>query len=630
MTSSLLVFLIVFPLAVSFLAFINRKASLFAPLSYGAVAVLAVASLALLGTHNGGAPVMVAAHAPWVEPLMLLAEVAISAFLLALAIRQKDAWVGLMVVIQAVVLMCFHFHCGKGAHAEANLFLDLFSVIMGLIIGIIGGLIAVYAVGYMKDFCHHHPEIQDRRAQFFGLIFLFLSGMFGLCFSNNLLWMLFFWEITTVCSFLLIRYKMDDQSVRNAFWALRWNLLGGLAFLAGIIYLYHTSHIIEMDKLLALPKAMALLPVALLCFAGMTKAAQLPFSSWLVGAMVAPTPVSALLHSSTMVKAGVYLVLRFATTLEGTTLGFLVAMLGIITFLVGSFICISQRDAKKVLAYSTIANLGLIILCAGIGTYESVWAGILLIIFHAISKGLLFLCVGTIEHNIHSRNIEDMTGLIFKMPYVAVMAQIGIAGMFLAPFGMLISKWAVLRAIVDYNPLLAVFLVFGSAATLFFWVKWLGQLIVVDKVHDNVEGKVSMDQWVALGTLAVLTILICGFFSPVAKYMIEPYVLGLYGRVMDLGAANLVIMSILMLTMVVLFPIALLRLGKGTRVTDAYLAGANTGDRKRQFTDSMGSPRDMAMGNYYMEAYFSETRLMRVGVALGIIFCVALIALGGF
>src|SRR5262249_19192293 len=149
--------------------------------------------------------------------------------------------------------------------------------------------------------------------------------------------------------------------------------------------------------------------------------AQLPFSSWLLGAMVAPTPVSALLHSSTMVKAGVYLVLRMAPLIAGATVGLLVAFVGAITFLVASLAAITTSDAKRVLAYSTVANLGLIILCGGIGTEAAVWAGVLLILFHAVAKCLLFLCVGVVEQRVHSRDIEAMSGLIKQMPRVAVM-----------------------------------------------------------------------------------------------------------------------------------------------------------------------------------------------------------------
>ncbi len=628
MALHLLVFLILFPVVVAVAVALNRKASLFPILVYPAAVILMVGSLGLIGHGAKPQPSFFAAHAVWVEQFMLVAEVLIAAYLLWLAFKRRDLVVSSFVALQTAMLLAFHFGPGKEIHIASNLFLDQFSVMMGLIVGVIGGMIAIYAVGYMQDFHHHHHNVKDNRPLFFALIFLFLSAMFGVCFSNNLFWMFFFWEITTVCSFLLIRYKQDEQSIANAFWALRWNLLGGLAFLIGIIYLYLTTGVAELDKMLLLSKVAVLLPVALLSFAGMTKSAQLPFSSWLVGAMVAPTPVSALLHSSTMVKAGVYLVLRFASVLQGTNLGLLVALVGGITFLIGSFICISQNDAKKVLAYSTIANLGLIILCAGVGTPEAVWAGMLLIIFHAVSKGLLFLCVGSIEHQTGSRQIEDMTGLVVRMPKIAVMVMIGIAGMFLAPFGMLISKWVVLRAVIDTNPLLAIILIFGSAATLFFWVKWLGKVLIVDREYKTDEASVVKAQWFVLGGLAAMTILICAFFSPAAKFLIEPYIIGIYHKVISLGSGNMITMSI-MLTLVCLFPLTFLRYdSKGIKVVNAYLAGANTGHKSTQFLGSLRDVKDMEMKNYYLEGAFGEKGLMRLGVILGILFVIAVIVIG--
>src|ERR1019366_5252648 len=160
----------------------------------------------------------------------------------------------------------------------------------------------------------------------------------------------------------------------NALRALVMNLAGGLAFALAVVWCEKQAGNIELQALIASKQSIVLLPAALLCFAGITKSAQLPFSSWLLGAMVAPTPVSALLHSSTMVKAGVYLIVRMAPVITGTTVGLMVAMVGAVTFLAGSLAAITTSDAKKVLAYSTVANLGLIVLCGGIGTAAAVWA----------------------------------------------------------------------------------------------------------------------------------------------------------------------------------------------------------------------------------------------------------------
>ena len=190
----------------------------------------------------------------------------------------------------------------------------------------------------------------------------------------------------------------------------------------------------------------AALPLMCLALAGMTKSAQLPFSTWLLGAMVAPTPSSALLHSATMVKAGVYLLIRLSPALEGNMVGLIVSSIGGFTFIMASMMAIAQNDAKKVLAFSTISNLGLIVGCTGIGAEETVWAAVFLMIFHSASKSMLFQSVGAAENTLGSRDIEDMHGLIIRVPKLAYIMGIGIAGMYLAPFGMLISKWEIGRA----------------------------------------------------------------------------------------------------------------------------------------------------------------------------------------
>ncbi len=355
-----------------------------------------------------------------------------------------------------------------------------------------------------------------------------------------------------------------------------------------------------------------LLPAALLCFAGITKSAQLPFSSWLLGAMVAPTPVSALLHSSTMVKAGVYLVLRMAPAVTGTRVGMMVALVGAVTFVIGSLAAITSSEAKRVLAWSTVANLGLIVLCGGIGTYEAVWAGILLIIFHAVAKCLLFLCVGVVEHKLHSRNIEDMSGLVVRMPKVAIMMQIGMAGMFLAPFGMLISKWAVLKAVVDAYPMLSVFIAFGSAATLFFWVKWMGKLIEVVGTHERIKKELVLGEAIALYGLSAGTALACLMFPLISIRFIEPYIYEVFGRSASLGEGNVIIMTVMM-GLVMVFPVCFMGYGRGVKVVDAYLGGANVQSSVR-FRSTADSVQDVAIGNYYLHNLFTEAGLSRWGV----------------
>ena len=555
----------------------------------------------------------------WINLGMQFVEIGMSIFIIYVGARAKRPLIVALALAQAGLMVWFELTQGEHLEVAQNLFVDKLSVIMALINGLVGGGICLYALGYMREY-HEvaHRDVADRRPLFFALLFIFMGAMFGLIFANNLVWLFLFWEITTLCSFLLIGYTQTDEAKRNALRALVMNLAGGLAFAVAIVWLYRQTGRIELQALIASKQSLVLLPAALLCFAGITKSAQLPFSSWLLGAMVAPTPVSALLHSSTMVKAGVYLVLRMAPAVTGTKIGMMVALVGAVTFVVGSLAAITSSEAKRVLAWSTVANLGLIVLCGGIGTYQAVWAGILLIIFHAVAKCLLFLCVGVVEHKLHSRNIEDMSGLVVRMPRVAIMMQIGMAGMFLAPFGMLISKWAVLKAVVDAYPSLSVFIAFGSAATLFFWVKWMGKLVEVVGPAERVKKELVLGESIALYGLSAATALACLLFPLISTCFIAPYVAAVYFHSAALPAGDIIgqgntIIMMIMMAMVMLFPITFFNYGRGVRVTDAYLGGANLHSSTR-FLGSASAVENVTMHNYYLRNVFSETWLSRWGV----------------
>ncbi len=561
--------------------------------------------------------------------LMMGIEICLAILIFYLGVKYKKYLASVLVAIQAPIMVWFELSIGHGIHVANNLYVDRLSLVMVLIIGIIGTLICWYALGYMKDFQHHHHGEKDRRPWFFFLMFLFLSAMFGIVVSNNLVWLYFFWEITTLCSFFLIGFTKTQEAINNSFRALVMNLLGGVGFALAIVVLGKFYGILELNQLLAMGMmgVSVVLPTALLAFAGITKAAQMPFNSWLLGAMVAPTPTSALLHSSTMVKAGVFLVVKLAPVLGWNIAGIMVMMVGGITFLMASFAAISQTNAKRVLAYSTVANLGLIVTCGGIGTYAAVWAAIMLIIFHAVTKSMLFLCVGTAEHNIGSRDIEDMDGLFGRMPKLATFMIIGIAGMFLAPFGMLISKWAAMKAFIDSgNFLLIAIIVFGSAATLFYWTKWLGKMVAIMAKRENIQQNVHGEEWFSLTSHAVLTIAICLLFPVMSSFMIVPYLQSTFPSVaaLALSSGNMYIMSA-MLALIVLLP--LLFYGKtNKRIVPIYMAGANLGD-DLTFRNSMQQPTAVSLRNWYMDDYFNEKRMNVIGIIATVIVLVTSFAI---
>jgi ech hydrogenase subunit A len=589
-----------------------------------ALAIGVVTIWLLIHSIDKGALLVSSIPAEPVTLVMFIIEMLIAVFILYLGIRERKWIVVALILVQSATMLYFELVYAHAAHAESNLFVDEFSNILALIIGIIGSLICVYSLGYMKFFHEHHPEMPDRQNLFFFIMFVFLAAMFGLVFSNNIIWIYFFWEVTTLCSFLLIGYTKTGEATTNAFSALWMNLLGGVAFAFAILWLGMAGNgIMGLDTLMTTGKVIALIPATLIGFAGLTKAAQMPFSSWLVGAMVAPTPVSALLHSSTMVKAGVYIIVRLAPVFQSTFTGYMLALVGAFTFLIASGIAISQSNAKRVLAYSTIANLGLIVACAGIGTYEAIWAAILLIVFHAISKSLLFLSVGTVEHRIRSREIDDMNGLIIRMPKIAAMMVIGIAGMFLAPFGMLISKWAAIRAFIDapYGFVFVIILAFGSAITVFFWAKWMGKLITVTTDSSNIEGEVDPHEWAAITTLAGLSLITTLVFPVLSTRLLEPFLMTNYGHVAQLSQDNMLIM-ILMLVLLVLMPLSILLPHRKHRHLGPYMGGRTTTHDMR-FSGSLGVQKKTLLSNYYLHEYFGETKLRSWGIWL----CSVLIAI---
>jgi len=565
--------------------------------------------------------------------IFLLIEFLIMCYIIFLGIQYKKYYVSLLSVVQSGIMFWLELS-GKAKMKQAfYLYIDKFAIIMCLIIAVVGCLICVYAVGYMRTYHEHHKEYKDRTPMFFSVLYIFIGAMFGIVFSNNLIWLFFFWEITTFCSFLLIGYTKTNEAMTNAFRALWMNLIGGLCFALAIAYCAIKIKTLSLHDIIQMGDSVevTLIPVILLCVACFIKSAQFPFSNWLLGAMVAPTPTSALLHSATMVKAGVYLLIRLSPLLTHSIAGVMVTTIGGFTFLAASCLAISQSDGKKVLAYSTIANLGLITACAGIGMYESVWAATLLIIFHAVSKSLMFLSVGAVENSIGSRNIEDMHGLIVKIPELAFVMIIGIAGMFLAPFGMLISKWAALKAFIDANNILLIlFLVFGSAATLFYWTKWIAKLVA--GIHHS-ERKPNMSkgcEWFSLLSHSFIMIALCLLFPALSKYFIEPFLSEIFPDKVSsiIGAGNIHIMTFMLCMIIILpFGIRILTFNKSSKQTTAYMCGINTGD-DRSFEDSFGESKSMYLSNWYMEDLFGEKRLLLPSIIISTVTLVTMMMIG--
>jgi ech hydrogenase subunit A len=636
---SLIVFLMAFPIVVGGLLLAVRNGKVRNIIVVLAGLVIAAASVVTAVTFgNGNAIFFGLPNGLSLGQGLLAAEIAIAVFVVAISIQHRRILAPILVLGQVAITVYLELS-GKMPEVDPSrlFWFDRLAMIMVLIIGVVGTLICVHSLGYMRDYHRSSPLIKGRRTVFFCLLFVFLGAMFGLVVSNYLPLMLIFWELTTLCSFLLIGYTRTKETVGYAFNALNMNLLGGLGFSVAILLLVNGNQSLDLAELTSGPATAALLPaLALLCLAGLTKAAQMPFSSWLLGAMYAPSPTSALLHSSTMVKAGVFLLLRLSPAIAGTNLGTLVAFVGMLTFLFVSLVGVTEQNTKKVLAYSTIGSLGLIVGCAGLGSPELIWVGVMIIIFHALAKGLLFLVVGTIENRLYSKDMENFDTLLSRLPLVSVLALTGIAGMFIAPFGVVVAKWTAIRAFLDVpgwqGAALLVIMAFGTSLTLFYWGKLLIKVLSMRSVTEyerSVEKRISRFEWLAEITLAVGVIGIAAFIGVISEQVVGPQALATFKGASQAFLHVEPAMLVTMIVAVLFLPALALWASRQTHYnfSDFYAAG-------RPVTSAgvmgmaLGGARTVTLRNYYLEGVVNGNLVFRTGTLVCGVLLVALLTVG--
>ncbi|UEM04469.1 putative monovalent cation/H+ antiporter subunit A [Skermanella rosea] len=429
-----------------------------------------------------------------------------------------------------------------GLGVNLSFYLDGLSLTFALMVCGIGTLIVIYCGGYL----HGDPMLP----RFFLYILAFMASMLGVVLADNVISLIVFWELTSVTSFLLIGYLHDSpKSRRSALQALLVTSLGGLVMMAGLILLGIAGGSFELSELAGqgdlLREHPLYLAVLILILVGtFTKSAQFPFHFWLPNAMDAPTPVSAYLHSATMVKAGVYLMARLAPTLGGTEVWiYTLVGFGAFTSLLGAILAVRQTDLKRILAYTTITALGQLTMLIGIGSVYAVETFAVYLLAHACYKGALFMGVGAIDHETGTREVGQLGGLLRLMPVTA--AAVGLAAMSnagLPPFlgflgkefmysstvgmageGMPLLGWIATLAMLASNALMLV------TAGLVFVKPFLGPKIETPK-HAH-EAPVSL--WLGPVVLAAVGLGLGVFHGVLERLFVVPMAASLAGEAVE-------------------------------------------------------------------------------------------------
>ena len=389
-----------------------------------------------------------------------------------------------------------------GEGASKGLFgwqVDPLARIMLLAASVVGALIVIYSVGYLSPGNRDHATHEGHARYFFWLL-TFVGAMVGIAVSPTLLQLLIFWEITTLCSWALISFYDNEESLRAGMKALVMTSFGGLFFLGGLVWVFSKTGSMRFDALGAMsPEARG---IAFACFmvAAWAKSAQLPFHTWLPDAMAAPTPISAYLHAAAMVKAGVFLVARLLTAGWELPAGasMVLSIAALATMFSALYMYFLQDDLKKLLAYSTIAQLGYILLGLGLGALGASMAlrgAVLHVLMHAVAKTALFLSVGAVAYACGTRSISKLSGVVRTVPIAAVSFFVGAFALTgIPPLSCFWSKVYILSGALQipgaFGPI-ALVLVLVESLTAFGWFLWVGQRVFFGRPAGDLAAPVA-------------------------------------------------------------------------------------------------------------------------------------------
>ena len=399
---------------------------------------------------------------------------------------------------------------------------DSLAVFMAMISSFVGSIIVFYSFTYIDHYKH--------KDEYYLMITLFIGAMMGLVYSTNLIFLYVFWEISTICCWRLIGFYRDKEYVFRADKAFLFTVFGALMMLLGFLVIYQRTNTFNITEMKGAQISNA--AVLLILFGMLSKSATLPFHTWLPDAGVAPSPVTSLLHAAVLVKIGVYAYARLflASFTINDVWHTAVPVIAAVSALVAAGAAIKENDIKRIIAYSTVSQLGFIFLGLSTGSALGAAGGLLYILMHSLGKGGLFLCAGIVEHNAHTKDIRQLGGLIKTMPLTAVsflLCAFSIMG--LPPFGGFFSKYMVISgAVRAEEPWIAAVFVIGAVMTVIYLLRVFVKVFMGEAKTPANEGSGQMvGSVVGLAALSLAAGLFISFPSSFAQNIVSQMVVAL-------------------------------------------------------------------------------------------------------
>lgn len=577
---SIITALIAFPIIIALILLITKGDKAKQGLAAFSTVVMTVGAIAVIVLYFASGEKFFKADYGILNYIAIVTEAILAVIIIYIGFKHRKYLLVFFALIQTAALIIFEFIRGNGIETEHNLYIDRLSMIMMVVTAVAGGLLSVYASTYLKRYHDKNPDEKDKSSRFLSSLFLSISAIMGTVVSNNMIWIYIFFELIVLTAYYMIGYGNGRNARAISLKALTAGMLGGISFVAGIIVLGGVFGTLELNTAILIGSVygdMIAIPAAFIALSGLVMAIQMPFSGWFLKSVDSAAPAIAMISSVTSVNAGVFIILKLSAVLGmGNFAGIMIMMVGGITFITGAFTAVLQIDVRSVILHVFSAITGVIIVCAGIGTAESVWAGIMLLIFCSVLKPLIAMCVGNAEINTEKTdgNISD----IFEgKPGLAACMLAAMAALFISLFEIVLMRGSSISSVADSgNILLIAVLCFGCGGIIICFIKWIGRFAMLsshkavktgeseyaEDINFESENMGSGDEsanpdkenvGATVKIFVVLTVLVCIIFPLISMFAVVPYLKIAFGGISAvIGLADSITGAIMILFVILI------------------------------------------------------------------------------